>query len=60
MNRIKIKKGFTLIELLVVISIIALLSTVILASLNIARAKARDVNRLAAIIQLRIAFNAFL
>ncbi len=35
------RKGFTLIELLVVISIISLLSSVVLASLNSARAKAR-------------------
>lgn len=40
------KKGFTLIELLVVVALIALLSSVILASLSSVKAKARDARRI--------------
>ena len=48
----KHKNGFTLIELLVVVAIIGLLSSVVLSSLNSARAKARDSQRLSDIHQI--------
>jgi type II secretion system protein G len=55
----KIKKGFTLIELLVVIAIIGLLSSIVLASLNTARAKARDARRKEDIVQIRTALELY-
>jgi len=51
----KNNKGFTLIELLVVVAIIGLLASVILASLNTARAKGRDAKRLSDLEQIRTA-----
>ena len=51
----KKQKGFTLIELLVVIAIIAILSTVVMAGLNSARAKGRDARRLSDVKQLQSA-----
>ena len=55
----KNKFGFTLIELLVVIAIIGILSSVVLASLNSARQKARDARRVADIKQLQLALELY-
>ncbi len=55
----KHNKGFTLIELLVVVAIIGLLSSIVLASLSTARAKARDAKRREDMIQLRTAINMY-
>ncbi len=51
--------GFTLVELLVVISIIGLLSSVVLTSVNSARMKARDARRLADIKQIQNAMQIY-
>ena len=53
------RRGFTLIELLVVIAIIGILSSVVLASLNSARAKSRDAKRLSDIKSLQLALELY-
>ncbi len=55
----KDKRGFTLIELLVVISIIGLLSSIVLASLQDARAKGRDAKRLSDMRQIQNALELY-
>lgn len=52
-------KAFTLIEILIVIAIIGILSSVILVSLNRAREKARDANRLSDMHQMQVALELY-
>lgn len=52
-------KGFTLIELLVVISIIGVLATVVLSSLNEARQRSQEARKLSDLSQLRTAFELY-
>ncbi len=58
MRHIK-NRGFTLIELLVVISIIGLLSSVVIASLNNARSKGKDSKRMSDVVQLQRALEIY-
>ncbi|KKU22057.1 MAG: General secretion pathway protein G [Candidatus Nomurabacteria bacterium GW2011_GWA1_46_11] len=55
----KKQSGFTLIELLVVVAIIGLLSSVVMASLNSARAKARDAKRKVELKQIQAALEIY-
>ncbi len=55
----KNKKGFTLIELLVVIAIIGLLAAIIAVSVNSARKKARDAQRVSDMKQIQTALELY-
>lgn len=57
--RSRSEKGFTLIELLVVVAIISLLSSIIMVSLNDARAKARDARRKSDFHQIAVALEMY-
>ncbi len=57
--KLKPKKGFTLIELLVVVAIIGVLASIVLSSLNEARAKARDARRLSDIKTIQTALELY-
>lgn len=59
MNARNTTRAFSLIEILIVIGIIALLSSVILASLSIARQKARDAKRIAEMAQIKRGFEVY-
>lgn len=56
---LKKTKGFTLIELLVVVAIISLLSSIVMASLNGARVKARDTVRISNLEQIKNALELY-
>ncbi|MEN9413387.1 MAG: protein ral secretion pathway protein [Candidatus Parcubacteria bacterium] len=55
----KNSRGFTLIELLVVIAIIGILASIVMASLDSARVKARDARRVSDINQIQKALSLY-
>ncbi len=59
MNTPNFQRGFTLIELLVVIAIIGMLSSIVFASLNSARMKARDARRISDLGQVQKALSLY-
>lgn len=59
MSQLNTQKGFTLIELLVVVAIIGMLSSVVLAALNDARAQAQNTSRLNTIKQYMTALELY-
>ena len=58
-NKANLTRGFTLIELLVVVSIIGMLASVILVSLQGARNKARDIKLIAEVKELQKALELY-
>ncbi len=60
MYKTKKQSGFTLIELLVVISIVGLLASITLTSLNGARKKARDAKRMGDLRQMNTAMQLYI
>lgn len=54
MKIISAKKGFTLVELLIVIAIIGILSSIVISSTTVSRAKARDVRRISDMKEIQI------
>lgn len=59
MRQRRTSSGFTLIELLVIIAIIGILSSIVLVSLNTARTKAKDTQRVTELRELSKALTAY-